>query len=73
MNEAEALAAMKRGEGEATESHHYLPELMIANEAFGSARGRFFNTKKDGARRMRGNAAAARDLWSMRALRVGIE
>jgi REP element-mobilizing transposase RayT len=30
MNEAEALAAMKRGEGGATESHRYLPELGMA-------------------------------------------
>ncbi len=30
MNEAEALAAMKRGEGAATESHRYLPELKMA-------------------------------------------
>jgi len=30
MNEAEALAAMKGGEGEATESHRYLPELSMA-------------------------------------------
>ena len=45
----------------------------FVNEAFDSARDRFSGTRKDGARRMRGNAAAARDLWSMRALRVGIE
>ena len=95
VNEAEALAAMERGEGAATESHRYLPELSMArmlrhrvryftdgavigskefvNEAFDSAKERFSGTRKDGARRMRGNAAAARDLWSMRALRVGIE
>ena len=95
MNEAESFAALKSGKGEATESHHYLPELSMAkmlrhrvryftdgavigskefvNEAFDSARDRFSGTRKDGARRMRGNAAAARDLWSMRALRVGIE
>ncbi len=30
MNEAEALAAMKGGEGAATESHRHLPELSIA-------------------------------------------
>jgi len=28
MNEAEALAAMKKEEGAATESHRYLPELV---------------------------------------------
>jgi len=30
MDEAEAFAAMKRGEGVATESHRYLPELSMA-------------------------------------------
>ena len=30
MNEAEALAAEKIGEGSATESHRYLPELNMA-------------------------------------------
>jgi len=30
MNEAEALAAMKKEEGAATESHRYLPELKLA-------------------------------------------
>ena len=44
----------------------------FVNEAFDSARERFSDKRKDGARRMRGNAAAAKDLWSMRALRVGI-
>ena len=29
MNEAEALAAMKSGEGEATESHRYLAEISM--------------------------------------------
>ncbi len=44
----------------------------FVNEAFDSARERFSEKRKDGARRMRGNAAAARSLWSIRALRVGI-
>jgi putative transposase len=45
----------------------------FVNEAFDSARERFSGRRTDGARRMRGNAAAARELWSMRALWVGIE
>lgn len=45
----------------------------FVNEAFDSARDRFSETRRDGARRMRGKAAAPRELWSMRALRVGIE
>jgi REP element-mobilizing transposase RayT len=44
----------------------------FVNEAFGSARDRFSDKRKDGARRMRGSAAAAKELWSIRALRVGI-
>ena len=95
MNEAESFAALKSGKGEATESHHYLPELSMAkmlrhrvryftdgavigskefvNEAFDSARDRFSEKRKDGARRMRGKASDVKELWSMRALRVGIE
>jgi len=45
----------------------------FVNEAFDSARDRFSERRKDGARRMRGSASAVPDLWSMRALRVGIE
>jgi REP element-mobilizing transposase RayT len=44
----------------------------FVNEAFDSARDRFSDKRKDGARRMRGNAFPAHDIWSMRALRVGI-
>lgn len=95
MNEAEALAAMKKEEGAATESHRYLPEISMAKmlrcrvryftdgavigskdfveEAFAGARDRFSVKRKDGARRLRGNAkAAAGTLWSVRDLRVGI-
>jgi REP element-mobilizing transposase RayT len=45
---------------------------LFVNEAFASARERFSQKRKDGARRMKGNAAhTARDqLWSMRDLRV---
>ena len=45
----------------------------FVNEAFDSSRERFSEKRRDGARRMRGNASTAKDLWSMRALRVGIE
>ena len=95
MNEAEALAAMKKEEGAATESHRHLPEISMAKmlrcrvryftdgavigskdfveEAFAGARDRFSVKRKDGARRLRGNAkAAAGTLWSVRDLRVGI-
>jgi len=45
----------------------------FVNEAFAGARERFSEKRKDGARRMRGNAKAAGEtLWSLRALRVGI-
>jgi hypothetical protein len=41
----------------------------FVNEAFASARARFGPKRKDGARRMRGHAAAAGNvLWSMRDL-----
>jgi hypothetical protein len=45
----------------------------FVNEAFAGARERFTAKRKDGARRMRGSGApAARELWSMRNLRVRI-
>jgi putative transposase len=45
----------------------------FVNEAFAKARERFGTKRKDGARRMRGNgAAAANILWSMRDLRKGV-
>jgi len=44
----------------------------FVNEAFAGARDRFSEKRKDGARRMRGSAADAKELWSIRALRVGI-
>jgi len=46
----------------------------FVNEAFAGSRERFTERRKDGARRMRGSGAAAKDLlWSMRDLRVGVE
>ena len=45
----------------------------FVNEAFVNARDRFGSRRKDGARRMRGQAsAAAGTIWSMRDLRVGV-
>jgi len=45
----------------------------FVNEAFVSARDRFTERRKDGARRLRGSGApAAGTLWSMRDLRVGV-
>lgn len=45
----------------------------FVNEAFASARERFSAKRKDGARRMKGTAAATRSLlWSARDLRVGV-
>ena len=45
----------------------------FVNEAFAAARDRFTERRKDGARRMRGNAkSAAGVLWSVRDLRVGV-
>ncbi len=43
----------------------------FVNDAFGAARERFSENRKDGARRLKGNAkAAAGTLWSVRDLRV---
>ena len=45
----------------------------FVNEAFASARERFTDQRKDGARRMRGNGGpAAGVLWSVRDLRVDV-
>jgi REP element-mobilizing transposase RayT len=45
----------------------------FVNEAFASARDRFGPKRKDGARKLKGEAAAAgRTLWSLRDLRKGI-
>ncbi len=45
----------------------------FVNEAFASARERFSEKRKDGARRMRGSGkAASGKLWSVRDLRVGV-
>jgi hypothetical protein len=46
---------------------------LFVNEAFACARERYGLRRKDGARAMRGDAAAARGLlWSMRDLRKGV-
>ncbi len=44
----------------------------FVNEAFRNARERFGPKRKDGARRMKGPAMAARELFTVRDLRVGI-
>jgi len=45
----------------------------FVNEAFASARERFGPKRRDGARRLRGEAAAAAGvLWSLRDLRKGV-
>jgi hypothetical protein len=45
----------------------------FVNEAFAGARESFTERRKDGARRMRGSGAAAKEvLWSLRDLRVGV-
>jgi hypothetical protein len=45
----------------------------FVNEAFASARDRFGPKRMNGARKMKGDAAAAnRALWSLRDLRKGI-
>jgi hypothetical protein len=48
---------------------------MFVNEAFAAARERFGAKRKDGARKMRGAAAAAASgvLWSLRDLRKGVD
>ncbi len=45
----------------------------FVNEAFAGARERFSAKRKDGARKMRGAAAAASRLFTARDLRVGVE
>jgi putative transposase len=46
----------------------------LVNEAFAESRERFSEKRQDGARRMRGSGkAAAGVLWSVLALRVGID
>jgi hypothetical protein len=46
---------------------------VFVNEAFANARDRFGKNRRDGARKMRGDAAAATGgLWSLRDLRKGI-
>ena len=46
---------------------------VFVNEAFAAARERFGSKRKDGARKLRGNgAAAAGMLWSVRDLHKGI-
>jgi hypothetical protein len=46
---------------------------MFVNEAFAASRERFGAKRKDGARKMRGAAAAAAGvLWSLRDLRKGV-
>jgi hypothetical protein len=45
----------------------------FVNEAFASARERFGTKRRDGARKMRGEGAAAAGLlWSLRDLRKGV-
>lgn len=45
----------------------------FVNDAFASARERFGAKRKDGARKLKGDAAQAKDaLWSLRDLRKGI-
>ena len=44
----------------------------FVNDAFMKARERFGPKRKDGARKMKGSAAAARELFTVRDLRVGI-
>ena len=44
----------------------------FVNEAFVGARERFGPNRKDGARKLRGDAEAGGRLWSMRDLRKGI-
>jgi hypothetical protein len=45
----------------------------FVNEVFAAARERFSEKRKDGARKLRGNgAAAAGELWSVRDLRVRV-
>ena len=45
----------------------------FVNEVFEGARERFGAKRKDGARKMRGDGAAAGVLWSMRDLKKGID
>jgi putative transposase len=85
MNSAEAFAAKENGTALPDlklaamlrcRVRYFTDGAMIGskefvNEAFAAARDRFTNRRKDGARKMKGNgAAAAGVLWSVRDLRV---
>jgi len=67
------LAAMLRCRIRYFSDGAVLGSKAFVNEAFTASRERFSAKRKDGARRMKGNAASAKDiLWSMRDLRVRI-
>ena len=67
------LAAMLRRRVRYFTDGAVIGSKVFVNEAFASARERFSERRKDGARRLRGNgAAAAGVLWSARDLRVRV-
>ena len=68
------LAAMLRRRVRYFTDGAVIGSKVFVNEAFAAARERFSERRKNGARRLRGNgAAAAGVLWSARDLRKGIE
>jgi hypothetical protein len=67
------LAAMLRRRVRYFTDGAVIGSKVFVNEAFAAARERFSERRKDGARRLRGNgAAAAGVLWSVRDLRKGV-
>jgi hypothetical protein len=67
------LAAMLRCRVRYFTNGAVIGSKAFVNEALAAARERFTETRKDGARRMRGNGkAAAGVLWSARDLRVRV-
>jgi hypothetical protein len=65
---AEETRRTRKGMGAAV-----IGSRVFVNEAFANARDRFGKNRRDGARKMRGDAAAATGgLWSLRDLRKGI-
>jgi putative transposase len=68
-----AMAAMLRCRVRYFTDGAVIGSKEFVNEAFAGARERFGSKRKDGARKMRGDAAAAAGkLWSLRDLRQGI-
>ena len=78
MSEQERAGELSRGQMLRCRVRYFTDGAVIGskefvNEAFANGRERLGKSRRDGARRMRGDAAAAAGmLWSLRDLRKGI-